>query len=80
MAAVVGDRAEYFAAFAVRHRMVQKQRRVRMLAAVEQIDAIGLDPRAFARKGDHGLIAADERSAGEPEGVEMRLRAQRHLT
>ena len=58
MPAVVDHGAEDLAAGAIRHRMIQKQRGVGMLAAIEQIDAVGLDAGALARKGDDGLIAA----------------------
>ena len=51
MAAVVDHSAEDFAAFAVRHRMIQKHRGVSMLAAIEQIDPVGCDAGAFTGSG-----------------------------
>ena len=77
MAAVVDHGAENLAAGAVRHRVIHEQRGVGVLAAVEQIDAVGLDPRALAGKGDGRLVAADARARGHAEGVEMRVRAER---
>ena len=47
-----------------------------MLAAVEQVDAVGFDTRAFAGKRDHGLIAADIGAAGHAECVVMGVCAQ----
>ncbi len=78
MPAVIDHSAKDFPAGAVRHRMIQKQRGVGMLAAIEQVDAVGLDPRTLARKGDDRLIAAHIRSAGHAEGVEMGVGAERH--
>ena len=78
MAAVVDDRAEDFTAGAVRHRVIHEQRGVGVLAAVEQIDAVGLDPGALAGERDGRLIAADGSAGGHAERVEMRMRTQRH--
>ena len=78
MGAVVDHGAEHFAAGAVRHRMVHQQRGVGVLRALQQVDAIGLDPRALAGKGDGRLIAADAGARGHAKGVEMGVGAERH--
>ena len=78
MAAVVDHRAEDLAAGAVGHRVIQKQRGVGVLTAVEQIDAVGLDAGALAGKRYDCLVAAHARPTGHAEGVEVRLCAQRH--
>ncbi len=78
MAAVVGDGAEHLAAGAIRHRVVHEQRGVGVLAAIEQIDAVGLDPGALAGKCDGRLVAADGSARGHAKRVEVRMRAQRH--
>ena len=58
--------------------MIEEQRGVGVLAAIEQVDAVGLDPRALARHRDDGLVAADRDTGGQAEGVEMRVGAERH--
>src|SRR6478752_8341646 len=49
-----------------------------MLAAVEQVDAAGLDAGMLAGYCDHGLIAADVAATGHAERAEMCMRAERH--
>src|SRR6187200_2769314 len=78
MPAVINHSAEDFPAGTIRHRVVKEQRGVGMLTAIEQIDAVGLDARALARKDDDGLIAAHIRSAVHAEGVEMSVGAERY--
>ena len=78
MAAIVDDRAEDFAARAIRHRMIQKQRGVGMLAAIEQVDAVGRRRREPSPANvDITLIAADTAAARHVEGVETGIRADR---
>ena len=77
MAAVVGDGAEHLAAGAMRHRMVHEQRGVGVLAAIEQIDAIGFHAGMFAGEGNGRLIAADGSARGHAKRIEVRVRAQR---
>jgi hypothetical protein len=50
MGTIVDYGAEDLAADAVRHGMVDEQAWCRMLAAVEQIDAVGLDPEPSPAK------------------------------
>src|SRR4249920_1373052 len=76
MGAVVGHSTEYFAAGAMGHRMVHEQRGVGVLAAVEQIDSVGLDTGMLARKGNGRLVAADGSARSHAEGVEVRMRTQ----
>ena len=78
MRAVVHHGTENLAARAVRHRVIEEQRGVGMLAAIEQIDAVGLDPGMLAGNRDDGLIAADRSATGHRRTVEMRARAERH--
>ena len=74
-ALVVEHGLEHFAALAVRHRVIHHQRRVGMLAALEQARAADVGDRALPAEAQEQLVARDRAADVEHEGVEARMRA-----
>ena len=66
---------EQLAARAMRHRMLDEQRRVAMLTAAHEQCAGNIEDRAFAGEAREGLAADESRTGRELEGVVARVGA-----
>src|ERR1700731_2352404 len=69
MRAIVDHRAEDFTAIAMRHHVIQDQRGVGVLPAIEQIDAVGGNVSALAGYQDRRLVTADLAANSQIEGI-----------